>query len=275
MSSRMLLFAGLAALVVGLAGCGATVAWGVANSAPQGGMMGGGMMGGGMMGGGMMGGGMMGGSTMVWSQGAGPVSRPQDALPAALATVRGHGWDWLTVDEVHIFPAFYEVEFNDRAGFKGPEVYVNRSSGDVGPEMGPNMMWDSGVRCSGACGQGHLPCLGGRGAAPRLLGVRAQEGRRGRQSDQRPGLHRRRHQRADVAAGHARDVRAERVAGERLPEATGHDGKRPVPRRWRLRLRRVCADANRGVGPRLPGPDESGGRTATLDEPAVARAPLQ
>ncbi len=136
----MLLFAGLAALVVGLAGCGATVAWGVANSAPQGGMMGGGMMGGGMM----------GGSTMVWSQGAGPVSRPQDALPAALATVRGHGWDWLTVDEVHIFPAFYEVEFNDRAGFKGPEVYVNRSSGDVGPEMGPNMMWDSQYGMMGA-----------------------------------------------------------------------------------------------------------------------------
>jgi len=65
MSSRMLLFAGLAALVVGLAGCGATVAWGVANSAPQGGMMGGGMMGGGMMGGGMMGMMMGGANTKV------------------------------------------------------------------------------------------------------------------------------------------------------------------------------------------------------------------
>src|SRR5712692_4964124 len=98
MSSRMLLFAGLAALVVGLAGCGASVAWGAANSASQGGMMGAGMMGAGMMsgnmmsggtmggnmmgggtmGGNMMGGGTMGGNMMVWSQGAGPVLRPQD-----------------------------------------------------------------------------------------------------------------------------------------------------------------------------------------------------
>ncbi len=156
----MLLFAGLAALVVGLAGCGASVAWGAANSASQGGMMGAGMMGAGMMSGGtmgggtmggnMMGGGTMGGNMMVWSQGAGPVSRPQDAAPTALAAVRGRGWDWLTVDEVHIFPAFYEVEFNDRAGFKGPELYVNRSSGDVGPEMGPNMMWDSQYGMMGA-----------------------------------------------------------------------------------------------------------------------------
>ncbi len=103
MSNRVLLFAGLAALVVGLAGCGASLALATANS-----------------------------------------------LPAALAAVRGRGWDWLTVDEVHIFPAFYEVEFNDRAGFKGPEVYVNRSSGDAGPEMGPNMMWDAQYGMMGA-----------------------------------------------------------------------------------------------------------------------------
>jgi len=142
MSNRVLLFAGLAALVVGLAGCGVAVAWGAAN-APQARMMGGTMMGGGMMGG-------MPEPMMVWTQGAGPVSRPQDALPAATAAVRGRGWDWLTVDEVHIFPAFYEVEFNDRAGFKGPEVYVNRSSGDAGPEMGPNMMWDAQYGMMGA-----------------------------------------------------------------------------------------------------------------------------
>jgi hypothetical protein len=146
MSSRMLLFAGVAALVVGLAGFGASIAWGAANSAPQGS----GTMGGGMMASGMMGGGMMAEPMMLWSQGAGPVSRPQDAASTALAAVRGRGWDWLTVDEVHIFPAFYEVEFNDRAGFKGPEAYVSRASGDVGPEMGPNMMWDSQYGMMGA-----------------------------------------------------------------------------------------------------------------------------
>src|SRR5438132_12025463 len=98
MSNRVLLFAGLAALVVGLAGCGVAVAWGAANT-PQARMMGGTMMGGGMMGSGMA------EPMMVWTQGAGPVSRPQDALPAAIAAVRGRGWDWLTVDEVQIFAA--------------------------------------------------------------------------------------------------------------------------------------------------------------------------
>jgi hypothetical protein len=177
----MLLFAGLAALVVGLAGCGATAAWGAANSTPQGSMMGGGMMGGGMMGGGMMGGGMMGSSMMagmaqpmmVWRPGAGPVSSPQDAAPTALSAVRGRGWDWLTLDEVHIFPMFYEVEFNDRAGFKGPEVYVDRSSGNVGPEMGPNMMWDSqygmmGAACATARAESDARALAARATSSAL-----------------------------------------------------------------------------------------------------------
>ena len=147
MSNRVLLFAGLAALVVGLAGCGASLALATANSASHGGMMGSGMMGA-NMGSGMLP--SMAEPMMVWTQGAGPVSRPQDAGPTALAAVRGRGWDWLTVDEVHIFPAFYEVEFNDRAGFTGPELYENRSSGDIGPEMGPNMMWDSQYGMMGA-----------------------------------------------------------------------------------------------------------------------------
>src|SRR5437879_961997 len=115
----------------------------MAGSASVGGMMGGGMIGGGMMA-------SMAEPMMVWSQGAGPSPRPEDAARTALTAVRGRGWGWLTVDEVHVFPTFYEVEFNDRAGFKGPEVYVNRSSGDVGPEMGPNMMWDSVYGMMGA-----------------------------------------------------------------------------------------------------------------------------
>ena len=100
----------------------------------------------------MMGGGMMGEPMMIWHQGSGPVSTPEEAARLALDTVHGRGWTWLTLDEVHIFPSFYEVEFNDRHGFKGPEIYVSRSSGAVGPEMGPNMMWDSqygmGLTCS-------------------------------------------------------------------------------------------------------------------------------
>ncbi len=170
MSNRVLLFAGLAALVVGLAGCGASLALATANSASHGGMMGSGMMGA-NMGSGMLP--SMAEPMMVWTQGAGPVSRPQDALPAALAAVRGRGWDWLTVDEVHIFPTFYEVEFNDRAGFKGPEVYVNRLTGDAGPEMGPNMMWDSwygmmGASCASPRAESDARALAARAASVAL-----------------------------------------------------------------------------------------------------------
>jgi hypothetical protein len=128
-------------LAVGLASCAA---------ASSGDMMGGGMMGGG----GMMAGGNMAEPMMVWQAGQGPVASPQAAGQAAIVAVRRQGWDWLTLDEVHIFPAFFEVELNDQGGFKGPEVYVNRATGNAGPEMGPNMMWDTRYGMMGAaCGQ--------------------------------------------------------------------------------------------------------------------------
>jgi hypothetical protein len=79
----------------------------------------------------------------LWRQGSGPVSSPKEAARLGLEAVHAHGWTWLTFDEVHIFPDFYEVEFNDLNGYKGPELYLYRSSGDLGPEMGPNMMWDT------------------------------------------------------------------------------------------------------------------------------------
>jgi len=149
--SRLVLVAGLGALIVGLAGCSAAIAW---NTATSGGMMSGGMM---------MGGGMMGEPLMVWHQGSGPVATPEEAARLALDTVHGRGWTWLTLDEVHIFPSFYEVEFNDRHGFKGLEIYVSRSSGAVGPEMGPNMMWDSqygmGSTCSSSLTQDQARAL--------------------------------------------------------------------------------------------------------------------
>ena len=108
-----------------------------------------------MMGSGMMGsGGMMAEPMMVWQAGHGPVISPQAAGQAAIGAVKHQGWDWLTLDEVHIFPAFYEVELNDRGGFKGPELYVNRATSDAGPEMGPNMMWDTRYGMMGAtCNQ--------------------------------------------------------------------------------------------------------------------------
>lgn len=80
---------------------------------------------------------------LVWQEGNGPTTSPEQATASALEAVRVRGWTQLSIDEVHIFPGFYEVEFNDTSGFKGPEVYVNRDSGAIGPEMGPNLIWDT------------------------------------------------------------------------------------------------------------------------------------
>jgi len=82
---------------------------------------------------------------MVWRQGSGDIAGPAQSAGLALTALQDRGWSWLQLDEVHIFPGFFEVETDDRGGVKGPEVYVNRSSGDAGPEMGPNMMWDTRV----------------------------------------------------------------------------------------------------------------------------------
>jgi len=139
-------------LAVGLSACGATSPWN--------------MMGNGMMGGGGMMADRMGEPMMVWQAGQGRVASPETAGQAAITAVRRQGWDWLTVDEVHIFPAFFEVELNDRNGFKGPEVYVNRSTGDAGPEMGPNMMWDTRYGMGATCGQAPSEAQARAGVAP-------------------------------------------------------------------------------------------------------------
>src|SRR5712692_9621578 len=136
----VLLIGASIALAVGLSACGASSPWN--------------MMGNGLMEGGGMMAGNMPEPMMVWQAGQGPVASPQAAGQAAVTAVRRQGWNWLTMDEVHIFPAFFEVELNDQGGFKGPEVYVNRSTGDAGPEVGPNMMWDTRYGMMGsACGQ--------------------------------------------------------------------------------------------------------------------------
>ena len=139
MTNRGVLFAGLAALVVGLVGFGA-LAGQTVGATGAGGRIGDSMMGGAGM---MAGTSMMEQPMMVWQSGEGPITSPKPAAASALEAVQARGWSWLGVDEVHAFPAFYEVEFNDRNGYKGPEIYVSRSSGAVGPEMGPNMMWDT------------------------------------------------------------------------------------------------------------------------------------
>ena len=146
MTNRRALFAALAALVVGLVGISA-LAGQTVGAIGVGGMTGDSMMGGA----GMMAGASMMEPMMVWRSGGGPITSPKSAAASALEAVRARGWSGLSLDEVHTFPAFYEVELNDRNGYKGPEIYVSRSSGATGPEMGPNMMWDTVYGMGSSC----------------------------------------------------------------------------------------------------------------------------
>ena len=79
----------------------------------------------------------------VWQSGSAPVNSAATAAKLAVAVVQKRGWTSLSFDEVHIFPDWFEVEFNDSDGLKGPEIYVNAKSGNIGPEQGPNSGWDT------------------------------------------------------------------------------------------------------------------------------------
>ncbi|MBI4294997.1 MAG: hypothetical protein HY669_02380 [Chloroflexi bacterium] len=122
----------------------------------QGGMMGGqgGMMGGqgGMMGGqgGMMGGqgGMMGGQGgMMGGQGNyNPQARPITIDQAASAVRRYlNGYDsGLTLAEVMEFANnFYAEVEEEGTGIHAMELLIDKYTGQVYPEMGPNMMWNT------------------------------------------------------------------------------------------------------------------------------------
>ena len=134
MRLRALRLAALAALLVGAVAWSAALIWSSASVRSQGSWP---------IGGGLIGFGWTAQPTFVWRGGSGPVASPEAAARLALHTVQARGWAWLTVDKVHVFPAFYEVELDDRDGFKGPDLYVNRFNGAVGPEMGPNIIWDT------------------------------------------------------------------------------------------------------------------------------------
>jgi hypothetical protein len=147
-----------------------------------GGMMGGGMMGGGMMGRGYMGGGMMGGwgpgsgysqgYTDTVPYGYGPMGRmgmmmgggwegcpmtggwnavDPDAAPLTLqqATenaekfLTAFGNDDLKLAEVMEFTGNFYAEVHEKStGIGAFELLVDRYTGEVSPEPGPNMMWN-------------------------------------------------------------------------------------------------------------------------------------
>lgn len=114
-------------ILLGLTGC--VPGWG------QPGWSGGGMMGG-------QGGGMMGGGWGNYNPNAKPITIEQaaDAASRYLNAYRGN----LVLTEVMEFTQnFYaEVEEKD-TGIHAAELLINKYTGQVSPEYGPNMMWNT------------------------------------------------------------------------------------------------------------------------------------
>ena len=124
----------------------------------NGGMMGSGMMGSGngnsgMMGSGMMGSGMMGtGNGFEGCGGSGTAAVPNDAIPLTIDQAKASVENYLVTNGNTDLKIAEVIEFDNHfyAGIKEKttgkyaiELLVNRYTGSVFPEMGPNMMWNT------------------------------------------------------------------------------------------------------------------------------------
>ena len=120
------------------------------------GMMGNGMMGNGMMGSGMMGNGMMGGMSGGWTdQNAKPLSLDQ-AMTAAQQYIQklpNNSAAALAPLEIMEFSNGFYAAVGDKNG-GAFEVLIDRYTGAVTPEPGPNMMWNTKYGMAG--GQGMM-----------------------------------------------------------------------------------------------------------------------
>jgi hypothetical protein len=182
-----------AGALAGLAFFGARPAAGTAGWGPR--MMAG--RGWGMMGrnpgaaacsGGAYGPGMFGSGMMGWGQGgtSGGYAAPQggatlsmdEALSAANRYVDGLGTKGLAVGEVMEFESnFYALVVEKDSGVGAMELLVDKSTGAVGPEMGPNMMWNAkyGMMASGRRGMmGGYTASGEMGLSPEEAAKAAQ-----------------------------------------------------------------------------------------------------
>lgn len=120
--------------------------------------------------GGMMGSGMMGqgyGAPGWGSQGSGDVRSLPDARDAVERAVRSYGNSDLEVAEVMEFSSNYYTEVREKdTGIGAMELLVDKGTGQVYPEPGPNMMWNAKYgMMSGGRGMGGM--MGGSyGANP-------------------------------------------------------------------------------------------------------------
>jgi hypothetical protein len=124
------------------------------------GMMGSGTMGAGMMGNGMMGGGMMGGMSGGWADpNASPLSLDQvvTATQQYIKNLPNNAGAGLAPLEVMEFSNGFYAAVGDKSG-GAFEVLIDRYSGAVTPEPGPNMMWNNKYGMMG--GQGMMGMMG-------------------------------------------------------------------------------------------------------------------
>ncbi|MCL4370280.1 MAG: hypothetical protein M1380_05165 [Chloroflexi bacterium] len=108
---------------------------------------------GGMMGPGMMGGGMMGGP---YASTVKPIA-VDEAVRIAERQLQNLGNPDLAFDEVHSFAYNFYVPVKEKStGNFAFELLIDRYSGSVMPEMGPNMMWNTkyGMMAGGMMGPG-------------------------------------------------------------------------------------------------------------------------
>jgi hypothetical protein len=117
--------------------------------------------------GGMMRGlaGMMGGMMGFWGQGNQPSASPislDQAVKAAQGYVNGYNNADLALDEIMEFDNnFYVVVKEKSTGVSAFEILVDRSSGYVYPEPGPNMMWNTKYGHMGGMMAGFGGMMGG------------------------------------------------------------------------------------------------------------------
>ena len=105
--------------------------------------MGGGMMMGDMMGGGMMDGGMMGNGWTLDEEDVTPLTI-DEAIEAVQEYLEAINNPDLALAEVMEFSNhFYAEVYEKSTGISAFEILINRYTGNVYPEPGPNMMWNT------------------------------------------------------------------------------------------------------------------------------------
>ena len=117
---------------------------------------------GGMMGGGMMGGGFSGGGGMMGGWKRPPATQAiniDSAMNTAQNYLRSFNNPSLAIDEIMEFDQnFYVIYYEKSTGIGAFEMLIDKYTGQIFPEYGPNMMWNTKY--------GHMGMMGNWGRYP-------------------------------------------------------------------------------------------------------------